>query len=322
MPTIPEKIKLIDSICDQLYRRLESCDICPRECRVNRHEKPGFCGAKEDVYIYTAFLHQGEEPGISAKTGSGTLFFSGCSLKCCYCQNFKFSQKLTGHEFSIDKMAAMMLKLQKKGAANINLVTPTHYLPQILKALSIAYENGLNIPLVYNTSGYEKPQIIQMLDGIVDIYLPDAKYFDSETAAKYSSGAKDYPQNNQASLLEMYRQQPRCIPGLQLDCKSGMQRGMIVRHLVLPGHIQESLDILKWLKNNLPDALVSVMFQYQPYYKAKDTLEINRPVNKQEYQAVKDLVETIHIQGWVQEYTAQETLAGAYFEPGFDKLGT
>jgi len=316
-PAQIQKIQAINKISDSLYSRLKSCDICPRECKVNRSKQPGFCGAMEDVYIYTAFLHQGEEPGISACAGSGTLFFSGCSLKCCYCQNFKFSQSLTGHKFSPDKLAAMMLKLQKKGAANINLVTPTHYLPQILKALKIAYENGLDVPLVYNTSGYEKPQIIQMLDGIVDIYLPDAKYFSPETGAKYSSGAKDYPQNNQASLLEMYRQKP-----LVKWQDERLLEGTIVRHLVLPGHIQESRDILKWLKNNLPDTLVSVMFQYQPYCQAKDIPELNRPVNIQEYKAIKALVETIHVQGWVQEYTAQEALAGAYFEPGFDRLET
>jgi putative pyruvate formate lyase activating enzyme len=260
------------------------------------------------MIIYTAFLHTGEEPPLITGKGSGTIFFSGCNLKCCYCQNYKFSHTPEGRIVSEEECGRIMLNLQKKGAANINLVTPTHYLPLILNALRIAFKNGLDIPLVYNTSGYEKTEIIRRLKGIVDVYLADVKYISGETAGKYSR-AENYPFYNQESLREMYRQKPAV-----LDADT-LKEGLIVRHLVLPGHSEETRQILCWIKKNMPDALVSIMFQYQPYFEAAKYPEINRIVSLEEFTRIKELVDELGLPGWVQEYTPEEKLAGVYFEP-------
>ncbi|MDD5584175.1 MAG: radical SAM protein [Candidatus Omnitrophica bacterium] len=305
------KLSTLRAICDSLYARLASCDLCPRNCRVNRLKgERGICGITQDLMVYTAFLHHGEEPLISGSQGSGTIFFSGCSLKCIYCQNYMFSHQLTGSILNEKSLAAVMLNLQGKGAHNINLVTPTHVLPQILKALLLAHQEGLNLPIVYNTSGYEKPEIIRELSGIVDIYLPDIKYM-TERIAKDYSNAPDYPFYSQESIKAMHAQ--RSAAALSKD-NLLLKRGVIIRHLVLPNHSADSLQALAWIKKNAPGALVSVMFQYQPYFKAQTSVNLRRRVNVSEYNQVKTCVEELGLKGWVQELDSQEALAGVYFD--------
>jgi len=304
----PAKIK---SIINLLSQRLECCDICPRNCRLNRLKgEIGYCGGGKDLMVFTAFLHCGEEPAISGPGGSGTIFFSGCNLKCLYCQNYEFSQLKKGKPTSPEGLAKIMLGLQKDGADNINLVTPTHFLPQILGALSLAIKGGLTIPIVYNTSGYEKKKVIEQLAGIIDIYLTDLRYLNPALAKKYSS-AQDYPQVACESIKEMYRQCPD--PEWDADM---LKKGLIIRHLALPGYLQESKNILTWIKENTPKALPSVLSQYQPYFKANDFPEINRRLSKAEYTEIKKLVEELEIDGgWMQEYNSREDLAGVHFKP-------
>jgi len=304
------KIKLIEEALKSLTPRLKACDICPRNCKANRvGGQRGYCKAGNVPVIYTAFLHRGEEPAISAEQGSGTIFFSGCNLGCIYCQNYKFSHFLEGSLKGCEALADIMLKLQSEKAHNINLVTPTHFLPQILESLHIAISGGLKIPIVYNTSGYEKKEIIAKLSGIVDIYLPDMKYI-SESLARKCSNAGDYNIYNKEAILEMYKQKKKAH--FRGDVLIG---GLIVRHLVIPGNIAETVTILSWIKENIPDCLTSIMFQYQPYYKAKLYPQINRTVNFDEYSQVKELVQNLKLKGWVQDFTQKEDMAGVYFKP-------
>ena len=309
-----DKVELIEGVVDNLYGRLRSCDICPRDCQKNRLEgQTGYCGAKKQAVVYSSFLHRGEEPGISAKAGSGTIFFSGCNLKCVYCQNYKFSQSLKGITLNDDQLARIMLDLAQEGADNINLVTPTHFLPQILKGLLIAFKAGLEVPIVYNTSGYEKRPIIAQIKGIVDVYLADLRYIGEMIAHKYSA-APNYPAFALESVKEMYNQQPKAV----WNDDGILKQGLVIRHLVLPGYIDDSRKILSWIKKNIPDVLVSIMFQYQPYYKANLYPEIDRRITLEEYQVIKAFTEELGIKGWVQDYTSQEDLAGPYFEPRID----
>lgn len=308
-----DKIKFLEKKIDTLNARLTNCDICPRNCQVNRLEgKQGYCGSSQDLIVYSHFLHTGEEPPISAKKGSGAIFFSGCNLRCAYCQNYKFSHQLKGKKTSEEKLAEYMLGLQEKGAANINLVSPTHLLPQILKALSLSLKGGLNIPIVYNTSGYEKKEIIKQLEGIVDIYLTDLKYLEPSLSAKHCK-APDYPEFAKEAIKEMYRQaKPEWNHQL-------LKKGLIVRHLVLPSHIRESKKVLSWIKKNLPQALLSLMFQFRPYFKANTLKDINRPLNITEYQEIKEFCEKLDMQGWIQDFKTQEDMAGVYFGPDIEK---
>ncbi|MDD4183271.1 MAG: radical SAM protein, partial [Candidatus Omnitrophica bacterium] len=288
----------------------KSCDFCHRNCKVNRlGGERGNCKVGDIPVIYTAFLHRGEEPGLSGADGSGTIFYSGCNLGCVYCQNYKFSHILSGSLRSYKALADMMLKLQSEKAHNINLVTPTHFLPQILQALDIAISNGLNIPIVYNTSGYEKKEIISLLSGIVDIYLPDMKYV-NEGLASDCSNAGNYSVYNKEALLEMYRQ--KSTASYKGDI---LTSGLVVRHLVIPGHTDDTMAILSWIKENTPNCLTSIMFQYQPYYKAKQISEINRTVNYDEYNKVKEFVQSLSLAGWIQDFNPKEDMAGVYFTP-------
>ncbi len=310
---ISKKIKLLENLHVSFGNRLKNCDLCPRECQVDRLAgEKGFCGTGASCTVYTSFLHHGEEPPISGKNGSGTIFFSGCSLRCIYCQNFTFSHTIAGEPLDIRELANIMLNLQNNGAHNINLVTPTHFLAPIIKSLSIACTEGLHIPLLYNTSGYEKREIIKSLQGIVDIYLTDIKYF-SSTIADNCSKAPDYPETCRKAVLEMAKQVP-------IEYNDGiLTRGLVIRHLVLPNHTDESKNILSWIKDTVPDALVSVMFQYRPYHKAHYFPLIDRPVSYNEYLNVKEHVETLDIKGWVQDFDPPQELAGVHFKPGIEK---
>lgn len=309
-PELTKKIKLATKTAGSLKKRLSSCAICPRNCKINRlRGEKGYCGTDKDMMVYSAFAHHGEEPEISGQGGSGTIFFSGCNLKCIYCQNYKFSHIVAGKKVSGIDLAKIMLDLQEKGAHNINLVTPTHFLPQILDTLSLAFKGGLNIPIVYNTSGYEKKEIIECLEGIVDIYLTDLKYMDSSLAKQYSK-APEYPVFASRSLLEMARQ-----VAVSLTSEGLLKKGVVIRHLVLPNYIDESKKLLSWIKKNTPKVLVSVMFQYQPYFKAHLHSQINRPINYREYIEIKNFVEELGLKGWVQDLNTKEGLAGPYFKP-------
>lgn len=302
----------LDKKIKEAYSLLENCQICPRKCRVNRlKNEKGYCRVGLNPMVCSYMPHRGEEPPISGTKGSGAIFFSYCNLKCSYCQNYRFSQEGEGQEISIEKLGDIMLGLQKSGCHNINLVTPTHFMPQILKALKIAIEKGLNIPLVYNTSGYELPEIIKMLDGIVDIYLTDMRYAENKNAVKYSK-APDYPKYNQESVKEMYRQ----VGESQFDENNIIKKGLIIRHLVLPENIAGTDKIMQFISQKLSKKVyISLMSQYQPYYEAHKYPEISRPINQQEYQeAVNCLTKYGLENGWIQESRGLERFAGVHIK--------
>lgn len=267
----------------QIYNKLSNCVICPRECKINRIlGQKGVCGSDYRLFISSYHLHFGEEKPISGFNGSGTIFFTHCSLKCVFCQNYEISHLGEGYEIEIEGLARIMLYLQGLGAHNINLVTPTHYLPQIFLSLSIALENGLKIPIVYNTSGYEKVEILKYLDGIVDIYLPDAKYMDSDLSLKLSK-AKDYPKINESALIEMKKQ----VKGYEFDDRGIIKKGVIVRHLILPNYVENSKIVLKMVYDNLGnDTLISLMTQYHPCFKAVGDPNLGRRITKSEFNEV------------------------------------
>lgn len=310
MDAIKQKISLLHDKLKILDENLNNCMLCPRKCRVNRSKgEAGRCRAPNACVVYSSFLHHGEEPFISGEGGSGTVFFSGCSLNCIYCQNYKFSHTLSGKTLTDSQLAQNFINLQQKGAHNINLVTPTHFLPQIFKALILAFSDGLTIPIVYNTSGYESIEILKLLEGIIDIYLADARYSQNHLAKELSL-AEDYPQINRDALIEMHRQagKARINEGI-------MQRGIIVRHLILPNCIDNSLTILKWIKENLEFTYISIMAQYQPYQKALSNKKINRKINKDEYERVGKFIEELDIKrGWFQDFESDEDMAGVYFD--------
>ena len=283
----------------EAYRRLSACDLCPHDCRVNRiRGEQGICGAGLKPKIASANVHRGEEPPISGTRGSGTLFLSGCSLKCVFCQNFPISQFGNGEQISTMALAARMLKLQKQRVHNINFVTPTHYLPQILAALWLAIPQGFRLPIVWNSSGYEKLDALQLLDGIVAIYLPDMKYSEDLPALEISS-APGYCRSNRVAVLEMLRQ----VGHLQVDGEGVAVKGMIIRHLVLPEGKAGSLDTIPWIAKNLGlETHIALMSQYFPAHMALGIKGMNRPVSHEEYDAaVEALAATGLENGWVQE---------------------
>ena len=267
---------------DELWAVMESCELCPRRCGVNRQKgRSGVCRAPgKTLVISAAHPHFGEERPLVGKGGSGTIFMTHCNLRCVFCQNWQIAQLGMGDEKNIGDFAGMMLRLQRIGCHNINLVTPTHYSAHILKAIDIAAERGLRLPIVYNTSGWERLEIIRLLDGIVDIYLPDFKYWDSEKSAKYSSGAESYPEITSKAILEMHRQ-----VGVAKPAKDGiMQRGLMIRHLVMPNNTGGSEKVMEWIAGNLPkDTYVNIMAQYNPVHKAYDYPELSRRITKKEY---------------------------------------
>ncbi len=295
---------------------LKECRLCPRECGVNRLAgQKGRCGAVgEKVKVARAALHYWEEPCISGSRGSGAVFFSYCPLGCVYCQNREISRGDAGKEIPVSRLAEIFLELQGKQAHNINLVTPTHYVPQIVLALREAKEKGLSIPVVFNCGGYEKPETLKLLEGLVDVWLPDFKYVSTEHAAKYS-GAADYLENAKAALSEMARQAGEPV----FDIHGIMTRGVIVRHLVLPGMSKESKKILRYLHRTYGDRIyLSIMSQFTPLENVKDYPEIDRTVTESEYENLLDFAMNIGIENaYIQEGgTADES-----FIPPFDCEG-
>jgi putative pyruvate formate lyase activating enzyme len=262
------------------YQILESCTLCPRNCEVNRIEgELGYCQIDAEVRISSFNAHFGEEPPLVGHSGSGTLFFTSCNMGCIFCQNYDISQLRYGEVISIEKLADIMLALQKRGCHNINFVTPTHQAPQILKALVIAYKQGLNIPLVYNCGGYEPVEVLTLLDGIIDIYMPDAKYADEEIAFQLS-GIKNYPEVMKRALKEMYRQ----VGDLQMDENGVASKGLLIRHLVLPNNQAGTAALMKFIARELSrNSYVNIMDQYRPCHKAHKYPKINRRITSEEF---------------------------------------
>lgn len=282
---------------------LEKCAICPHNCGINRlNNQIGRCKSKDTVKVALYSTHNFEEPCISGKKGSGTVFFSNCNMNCVFCQNYEISQQGKGKEISIEELAEIFIKQQEKDVENINLVTPTSYVPQIIEAIKIARKNGLKLPIVYNTNGYEKVETLKMLEGYVDIYLPDFKYSDDDLGKRLSK-VDNYFEIATEALKEMYRQTGKAV----FNGEGVMQKGMIIRHLVLPNHILNSRRVLKWINENMHDVYVSVMAQYFPTYKAKEIDDINRKLTKEEYEQIENYLYRLDLEnGYIQELGEHE----------------
>lgn len=294
---------------------LKSCTLCPRECRVNRYENQGYCLANDKIRVARADLHFWEEPPISGDKGSGTVFFSGCNLRCVFCQNYDISRENFGKEISARRLAEIFIELQEKGANNINLVTPTHFINGIVKALNLSHEMGLKLPVVYNTSSYEKVESLKKLNGLVDIYLPDFKYMSSELSKKYSN-AENYSEIAKKAIDEMVRQTKEPA----FDETTGlMTKGVIVRHLVLPGCTEDSKKIIKYLYDTYGDNIfISIMRQYTPFGELEKYPEINRKITDKEYDEVVDYAVDLGVEnGFIQE----EEAASESFIPKFNLKG-
>ena len=292
----------------------QNCTLCPRNCKVNRLSgQTGFCGMPASVSVARASLHMWEEPCISGKNGSGTVFFTGCNLKCVFCQNHTIAVGKKGRQVSISQLADLFLMLQKKGAHNINLVTPSHYVPGIAEALTLSKNQGLMIPIVYNTSGYDSVKTLAMLDGLVDVYMPDFKYVSKELSKRYSH-ASDYFEVVKASLAEMYRQ-----VGAPVFDGEMLVKGVLVRHLILPGCIEDSKAVIQYLYRTYGNNIfLSIMNQYTPLPHVAAFPEINRMLTPNEYDEVVDYAIQLGVEnGFIQEgNTAEES-----FIPEFDFTG-
>jgi len=289
--TSPQKFRAayLQAEHDGVLRKLErdfwemfrNCRCCPRQCGADRLAgEKGVCGSTAKLKVHSFNPHFGEERPLVATGGSGTIFFSNCNLLCCFCQNWQINHRGDGRFVSHDDLAEMMLDLQRQGCHNINLVTPTHVVPHIIKALRMAIARGLMIPLVYNTGGYDSVEVVKMLDGVMDIYLPDFKYMDRALAAKYSSGAADYPDVAATVIKEMHRQ----VGELQTDKYGVARRGLIIRHLVMPGNIAGTDRFVRWVARELSlDTWVNIMAQYHPAHKAFDYPELSRRITRNEW---------------------------------------
>ena len=288
-----------------MQKELEKCELCPHRCKVNRNKNQiGRCKATSKIKLGLYSTHNFEEPCISGKKGSGTVFFSNCNFNCVYCQNYEISQQGKGKEVTIEELVEIFLKQQEKDVENINLVTPTSYVPQIIEALKLAKERGLKLPIVYNTNGYENVETIKMLNGYIDIYLPDLKYSDNELAVRLSNAPKYFEIATDA-IKEMYNQ-----VGVPIFNEDGiMQKGIMIRHLVLPNNIENSKKVLKWISEELPkEVYVSVMAQYFPTYKAKDNVYgINRKLYNEEWKEIQREISNLGIEnGFIQELGEHE----------------
>lgn len=283
---------------------LSGCNICPHRCNVKRIDgKLGRCKASDKIKIALASLHYYEEPCISGINGSGTIFFSNCNMRCKFCQNYKISWESKGKEITIEELAKTFIDLQNQNANNINLVTPTIYVYQIIEAIKIAKKKGLVIPIIYNSNGYENIETIKMLKGYIDVYLPDLKYFYDELGIKYS-GVKNYFENASNAIKEMYNQ----VGSPVLDENGIIKKGLIIRHLVLPNNIENSKKVLKWIKSNINENVyVSIMAQYFPCYLAKKMEDLNRKLTHKEYEEIENYVYKLNIKnGYMQELGEHE----------------
>lgn len=288
----------------KMLEELEKCNICPHECKINRNEgKIGRCKATDKVKIALYSTHDFEEPCISGEKGSGTVFFSNCNLNCIYCQNYEISQLGKGKDINIEELADIFLLQQEKGVENINLVTPTSYVLQIIEAIKIAKQRGLSIPIIYNTNGYEKIETLKLLEGYIDIYLPDLKYAEDNLGVKYSK-VNHYFDIATKAIQEMIRQ----VGVPRLNEKGMIEKGVMIRHLVLPNHIENSKKVLKWIKENLPSEIyISVMAQYFPTYQAKEVENLNRKLTKEEWEEIENYIDELEIEnGYVQELGEHE----------------
>jgi putative pyruvate formate lyase activating enzyme len=286
---------------DALWAMLERCRLCPRECGAARlRGEKGFCRGSRDVEVSSHHPHFGEERSLVGKGGSGTIFLTNCNLRCVFCINWEVSQGGQGWRRKIDDLADMMLDLQRRGCHNVNVVTPTHYSAHVVRALGVAAARGLRLPVVYNTCGWERLEVLKLLDGVVDIYLPDFKYWDGRKAAKYSSGAETYPEVTREAILEMHRQ-----VGVAHPAAGGLlYRGLIIRHLVMPNDVGGTKEVLAWIAASLPkDTYVNIMSQYRPVYRAFEFPEIARTLTRDEYEeavacARRLGLTNLDVQGW------------------------
>ncbi|MBO5348694.1 MAG: radical SAM protein [Clostridia bacterium] len=292
--------------------KLKECKICPHECKVNRLQgKIGRCKCNDKIKIALASVHHYEEPCISGINGSGTVFFSNCNLNCIYCQNYEISQQGKGKVISIEHLAQIFINQQNKNVNNINLVTPTMYVPQIIEAIKIAKNNGLNIPIIYNSNGYENIETIKMLKGYIDIYLPDLKYYSNEIAKKYSK-VDNYFEIAVNAIKEMQNQ----VGNPVFDNNGIIKKGVIIRHLILPNHLLNTKNILKYIKENFSeDTYISLMAQYFPTHKAKEDKLINRKLTKKEYKQIENYLYSLNLKnGYIQELGEHEE----EYVPNFD----
>ncbi len=283
---------------------LDNCTLCAHRCKVNRlNNKVGRCKSTDKIKIALSSLHMFEEPCISGKNGSGTVFFSNCNLSCKFCQNYEISQLGKGRDITVEELADIFIEQQEKNAENINLVTPTMYVYQIIEAIKIARKNGLHIPIVYNTNSYETVETIKLLNGYIDIYLPDLKYYYNDIAYKYSK-INNYFETATSAIQEMYNQVGTPV----LDEFGMMKKGLMIRHLVIPNNIENSKKVLKWIKNNLDNSVyVSVMAQYFPTYLAKTDETINRKLSKKEYEEIENYLYSLDLDnGYIQELGEHE----------------
>lgn len=298
-----------------MLEELKECKICPHNCKVNRNiNENGFCKCGNKVKVALASLHYYEEPCISGENGSGTIFFSNCNLKCEFCQNYEISHNGKGKIITIDELANIFIKQEKNGANNINLVTPTMYVYQIIEAIKIARKMGLTIPIIYNTNAYENVQTIKALEGYIDVYLPDLKYYFDNLAQEYSK-VNNYFEYATEAIKEMYKQ----VGKPEFDENGIIKKGIIIRHLILPNNIENSKKVLKWIKNEFGNNVyISVMAQYFPAYKAKQNETLNRKINKQEYNEIEEYIEKLGIEnGYIQELGEHEE----EYVPNFDCSG-
>lgn len=290
--TLDERIEALEAIASR-------CTLCPWECRVNRLAgERGICGAGPEAVVAKALPHFGEEPVLSGTRGSGTIFFTHCNLSCVFCQNYQISQEQLGTAMGHDALANAMLSLQAQGCHNINFVSATHFLPMIIRALRSSAARGLTLPLVYNSNGYERPEVLRLLEGIIDIYLPDAKYGDDRYAQELSS-ARHYTLHNSAALKEMHRQ----VGSLEIDAEGIAWRGLIVRHLVLPRDCAGTEAVLRMIRDNLgTEVHLSLMGQYYPTYRAHTCETINRKLTPEEYRHTMELLDRYGFEnGWCQD---------------------
>ena len=286
-----------------MNKELECCTICPHNCKINRTKNPGRCKSTDKIKIALYSIHNFEEPCISGEKGSGTIFFSNCNMNCVFCQNYEISQLGRGKEITIEELANVMIKQQERNVQNINLVTPTSYALHIVEAIKIARKKGLEIPIVYNTNGYESVETLKLLEGYVDIYLPDLKYYYDDLAKKYSK-VDNYFEIATKAIQEMYRQVGTPV----LDENGVMKKGLMIRHLILPNEVQNSKKVLKWIKENIDsNVYVSIIAQYFPTYKAKEIPEIARKITKEEYEKVENYLYELDLEnGYIQELGEHE----------------